>query len=226
MNTYVIIVAGGSGKRMKSSVPKQFLSLKYKPVLMHTIEAFYNFDNSINIIITLPVTYFDYWKTLCDKFHFTINHIVVNGGETRFHSVKNGLEAIKKNGIIAIHDGVRPLVSLATILNCFTIAKEEGNAIPIIDIPESIRQIKNKSSKSVDRVNFKIVQTPQVFQSDLIKKAYKQEFKEYFTDDASLLDELGIKLNLVEGNHENIKITTQTDLVIAEALLTHRLSKS
>jgi len=219
MRKYVIIVAGGSGQRMKSDIPKQFLLLKNKPVLMHSIEAFFTYDNEINIILTLPEIHVEYWRSLCLKFDFKIDHQIVVGGKTRFHSVKNGINAISKSDLIAVHDGVRPLIDISTIEKCFNVATEKGNAIPVTDIPESIREINDKSNKSVNRENFKIVQTPQVFKSEILIKAYKQEFKEYFTDDASLLDEMGEKLNLVEGNRENIKITTQSDLVIAEALL-------
>lgn len=219
MHNVVIIVAGGSGSRMKTNVPKQFLTLKDKPVLMHSIEAFYNFDDKINIILTLPENYFEYWKSLCNKFSFKIDHNIVKGGKTRFHSVKNAVETIGKSDLIAVHDGVRPLIDKFTIEKCFKVASEKGNAIPVADIPESIREIKDKSSKSVNRKNYKIVQTPQIFKSELLIKAYKQEFKEHFTDDASLLDEMGEILNLIDGNRENIKITTQSDLIFAEALM-------
>lgn len=219
MQKTVIIVAGGSGKRMKTNEPKQFLSLKNKAVLMHSIEAFYKYDNNINIIITLPEIYIDHWKSLCHKFNFKIGHKIVKAGKTRFHSVKNGIKAIKKSDLIAVHDGVRPLIDKFTIDKCFKIAAEKGNAIPVTDIPESIREVMHKSSRSVNRKNYKIVQTPQVFKSEILIKAYKQEFKEHFTDDAGLLDEMGEKLNLVDGNRENIKITTQSDLVFAEALM-------
>ena len=219
MKKSVIIVAGGAGKRMKSTTAKQFLILKNKPLLMHTIKVFYDYDNSIKIILALPENHINYWNNLCQEYNFNVKHQIVTGGKTRFHSVKNGIKAIKNGNLIAIHDGVRPLVSLSTISRCFEMAYKKGNAIPIIDIPETIREVGDNYNKLADRTKYKLSQTPQIFEIELIKKAYKQDFKAHFTDDASLLDEIGIALNLVEGNRENIKITTHTDLKIAEALM-------
>ncbi|NOZ47807.1 MAG: 2-C-methyl-D-erythritol 4-phosphate cytidylyltransferase [Chlorobi bacterium] len=219
MENYVIVVAGGSGKRMKTKTPKQFLLLNNLPVLMHTIMAFYAYNKNISIVLVLPEVHFETWKVLCEKYNFTIQHTLVKGGETRFHSVKNALNTINTNRLIAIHDGVRPLVSNKTISRCFATAIKKGNAVPAVGITDSIRQIEENKNFTVNRNNYKLIQTPQVFKSELIKQAYQLDYKEYFTDDAGLLDELGVKINLVEGNVENIKITTHTDLVIAEAIL-------
>lgn len=216
---YTIIVAGGSGQRMKSIIPKQFLLINSLPILMHTINRFYNFDKQQTLILVLPVTQLDYWEDLCLKFKFTTPHIIAIGGETRFESVKNGLKLVNEEGIVAVHDGVRPLVSNETILRCFNKAIELGNAIPVVDMDESIRLITDSESVSVPREYYKKVQTPQVFKSEIIKKAYNREFSPLFTDDASVVENTGVKINLVEGNVENIKITHSFDLIIANELL-------
>lgn len=219
MKKYAIIVAGGTGTRMKTDVPKQFLLLKGRPVLMHTMEVFHMYDDKIEIIITLPATAFDQWEQLCREHHFNIPYRYVAGGTTRFHSVKNALAEINENGLIAIHDGVRPLISIQTISRCFATAEKSGNAIPVITIPESIRQIDGPASKAVDRSQFRLIQTPQVFQSNILLIAYQQPYTAEFTDDASVVEKMGNQIHLVEGNIENIKITTPTDLIIAEALI-------
>lgn len=219
MNKYVIIVAGGSGKRMNSVTPKQFLLLNGRPVLMYTIDRFYTYDPNINIILVLPSDYIEEWEKLCKQSEFLINHKIVTGGTERFYSVLNALMEIHDDGLIAIHDGVRPLVSIETISRCFDSADKYGNGIPCIDITESVRYIEDSGSVSVDRSRHKLIQTPQVFFSEIIKIAYKQCFVSEFTDDASVVEKMGIKINLVEGNKENIKITTSHDLQIAEALL-------
>lgn len=215
----VIIVAGGIGNRMQSEVPKQFLLLRNQPILCHTIQKFYSFDKSISIIVVLPKNQFDYWNELCKKYNFTIAHQMVKGGKTRFESVKNGLAIIPDNQLVAIHDGVRPLVSENVIKNCFQKAKESGAAIPVISINESLRSISNDGSKIINRENIKLVQTPQVFNSSMLKKAYQQEYRDCFTDDASVFESDGKSVALVEGSRENIKITRVLDLKIAEALL-------
>lgn len=211
-----IIVAGGKGERMNATIPKQFLEIKDKPILMRTLECFYNFDKSMRLILVLPELQVNFWNGLCKKYAFTINHEIVFGGTTRFNSVKNGLEVIKTPSIIAIHDGVRPLVSHETIARCFNSAKEYGSAIPVIDLVDSIREVSETENKSVDRSSYKLVQTPQVFDGDLLLKAYEQEFSPLFTDDASVVENLGNNIHLVEGNRENIKITTEFDLKIAD----------
>lgn len=219
MNKTAIIVAGGSGHRMGINTPKQFLLLNDLPILMHTIKAFYKTDKSINIILALPEDNFHYWEELCAEYNFDIPHSLSKGGKTRYHTVKNALSLIEEEAIIAIHDGVRPLVSNKCINNCFNTANELGNAVPVIDLVDSIRKVVNENNKSVVRSNYKLVQTPQVFNSKILIDAYKQEYKNSFTDDASVVENLGYKINLVEGNKENIKITTKTDLLIANALI-------
>ena len=219
MNKTAIIVAGGKGERMNADIPKQFLEIKGKPILIHTLEAFMNFDASLQLILVLPAAQFEFWKTLCKKHALNIPHQIVAGGQTRFQSVKNGLDAVKVPAIVAIHDGVRPLVSKETISRCFDAAAKFGAAIPTMDSIESIRFVDASGSKSVDRNAYKMVQTPQVFDAELLKKAYEQEFSVLFTDDASVVEAMGIAVQLVDGNRENIKITTEFDLIVAERLL-------
>lgn len=218
-NKSVIIVAGGIGNRMQSEVPKQFLLLKNKPILCHTIEKFNSFDTSISIVLVLPENQFEYWKDLCKKYSFTIDHQLVKGGETRFESVKNGLDLISDDQLVAIHDGVRPLISENVIKNCFLKAEDSGASIPVVSINESLRSLTNDGSRIINRDEIKLVQTPQVFKSSIIKKAYNQAFQESFTDDASVLESDGGSVTLVDGNRENIKITQALDLKIAEALI-------
>lgn len=231
MKKFALIVAGGSGTRMNLALPKQFIELCGKPILMHTIEAFYRFDKSIKIILALPEKQFDYWNKLSQKHKFTIPHQIVAGGESRFHTVKNGLSAISDEGLVAIHDGVRPLVSSGTIERCFNTAAQFGNAIPCFPVYETVRQIKNDTNTTIDRSSLRLVQTPQVFNCTLIKKAFGQQYDCNFTDDASVLEAVGEKIHLVEGNRENIKVTDLLDLHMVEALLkdvaiTNRLSVS
>lgn len=217
----VIIVAGGKGERMNSFIPKQFLPLKGRPVLMHTLELFQRFDSGCNIILVLPESQQAYWKQLCTEHQFTIGHQVISGGKTRFFSVKNGLEAAPDEGLTAVHDGVRPLASVDTLSACFTAAEETGAAIPVTDAVESIRQLTDTGNIAVDRKQYKLVQTPQVFETSLLKSAYNQEFSDVFTDDASVVEAFGHSVTLVAGNPENIKITTPGDLLYAEVLLKH-----
>lgn len=222
MHKYAIIVAGGKGERMGASTPKQFLELSGKPILMHTLEKFKQTIPSIKIILALPENQIDYWEELFHKYEVPkVPHQIVKGGETRFHSVQNALQLVKENGLVAIHDGVRPLVSSQTIATCFYEAEKSGNAIPVVDVIESLRYIskQHNTNKTVARSCYKLVQTPQCFTSKIILQAYKQEFDSSFTDDASVVEKMGKAINLVEGNRENIKITTTEDLVIAEALI-------
>lgn len=219
MKQSVIIVAGGKGERMNSAIPKQFLEIGGKLVLMHTLEAFHRYDKTLKIILVLPETQFVFWEELCRKHAFAISHQAIAGGTTRFYSVKNGLQAVEEPGLVAVHDGVRPLVSRETIERCFTAAEASGAAVPVIDLVDSIRQISGDDSVAVDRNLFKLVQTPQVFDVELLKNAYQQEFSPAFTDDASVVEALGHKVRLVEGNRENIKITTEFDLKIVETFL-------
>jgi 2-C-methyl-D-erythritol 4-phosphate cytidylyltransferase len=219
MKKSVIIVAGGSGKRMGADVPKQFLLLRYKPVLMHTIERFFTYNNQINIVLVLPKEQIDTWKNLCAAYHFSVPHQIAEGGAERFNSVKNGLDKILQSGIVAVHDGVRPLVSIDTINRCFNKAEETGAAIPVIPVVDSLRKVDGETSIAVNRADYVCVQTPQCFNIDILKKAYQQGFTMAFTDDASVVEKSGNNVSLVEGNIENIKITTPQDLILAEQLL-------
>jgi 2-C-methyl-D-erythritol 4-phosphate cytidylyltransferase len=219
MKKVALIVAGGSGKRMNSPLPKQFMLLKNKPILMHSIERFYQYDPLMELRLILPASEFEAWEKLCEKYTFNIKHTLIEGGEHRFHSVKNGLKNISSHSLIAIHDGVRPLVSLTTIKNCFDLAERNGVAIPVLELKESIRRIKGDSSESEERKLFRSVQTPQVFHSEILLKAYETSFKESFTDDASVVESSGQKIYLTDGNEENIKITTPLDLLVAHILI-------
>ncbi len=216
---FALIVAGGSGSRMKNAVPKQFLELKGKPVLMHTFNAFLRFDSEIEFVLVLPENQVENWEQLCRKHDFSIPFKLANGGANRFQSVKNGLELIPSDGIVFIHDGVRPLVSAGTLENCYNTALEKGNALPVIPVSESVRWIDGEENKALDRSKYFMVQTPQTFQNYLIKAAYEQEFSGFFTDDASVLENTGAKIYPVEGNRENIKITFPEDLLVAEIFL-------
>lgn len=204
---------------MNSAVPKQFMELKGKPILMYTIEKFANSISDLTVIVVLAKELNDEWKALCSKHNFTIVHQLTGGGETRFHSVKNGLMLVQDGCVVGIHDAARPLVSKQTILKAFEIAEKLGNASPAIPLNESIRFLKGNDNCAVDRTHYSIVQTPQCFHSDLIKKAFLKAYKPEFTDDASVFESFGEKINLIEGNRENIKITTPQDLLIAEALM-------
>jgi len=219
MDQYVLIVAGGSGKRMGLETPKQFLELAGRPVLMHTIERFKAFNDAIEIITVLPENQLRHWIELQRKYSFSVPHTLVKGGAHRFFSVKNGLKFVNSPGLVAIHDGVRPFVTIDTINRCFETAGTLGNAIPSICSTESVRILTDKGSMPVNRMNVRQIQTPQVFSAELIKKAYLQEYKPEFTDDATVLEQMGEKINLIDGNRENIKITNPEDLLISTALL-------
>lgn len=223
MKKYVIIVAGGKGLRMGGEVPKQFLPIGGKPVLMRTVEAFYQTDAETGIVLVLPQEQQSYWKNLCCQYDFRTPYILVDGGCTRFHSVQNGLQAIPdedSDTLIAVHDGVRPFVSPRVIQECFEAATRWGAVVPVLDMVDSVRQLsEDGGSMAVDRSCLKLVQTPQTFRADILKNAYRQEFTERFTDDASVVEASGVSVALVSGNRENIKITTPFDLKIAEALL-------
>ncbi|WP_439182040.1 2-C-methyl-D-erythritol 4-phosphate cytidylyltransferase [Carboxylicivirga taeanensis] len=219
MTNYAIIVAGGSGTRMGSHIPKQFLKINGLPVLMHTITTFYNFDASLQLILVLPEDQMAYWQELCQQHQFTIEHSIAKGGTTRFESVKNGLRHIKAPALVGIHDGVRPFVSPDTLKRCYHHAKALGNAIPVLDAFESVRQVNDECSKALDRSTIKLVQTPQVFHTDNLLPAYNQPYTPLFTDDASVVEAYGKTIHLVAGNRENIKITTPFDLVLAEAFI-------
>jgi len=219
MQLYVVIVAGGSGKRMGAEIPKQFLELAGRPVLMHTIERFKSFNEAIEIITVLPEDQLRHWIELKEKYSFSVPQTLVKGGSHRFYSVRNGLQFVNVPGLVAIHDGVRPFVSIETIKRCFETAEKHGNAIPSISIAESLRMISEKGSHPINRLLVRQIQTPQVFSAELLKKAYLLDYKPEFTDDATVLESIGEKINLVEGNRENIKITNPEDLLISKALL-------
>jgi 2-C-methyl-D-erythritol 4-phosphate cytidylyltransferase len=219
MKLYALIVAGGSGKRMGAEMPKQYLEIAGRPVLMHTLERFKAFSDSIEIIAVLPENQLRFWGDLQKKYSFNIPHTLVKGGKARFYSVRNGLKFIEDPGLVAIHDGVRPFVSIDTIRRCFETAERLGNAIPVIPPSDALRMVSEQGSKPVNRLLVRQVQTPQVFHSALIKKAYQQDYLPEFTDDATVLEKTGTRINLVDGNRENIKITTPEDLIISAALL-------
>jgi 2-C-methyl-D-erythritol 4-phosphate cytidylyltransferase len=204
---------------MKSSIPKQFIELSGKPVVMHTIEKFVKAIPSIKVILVLSDTLTNEWKALCLQHNFVQELQLANGGETRYHSVKNGLSLVPDASLVGIHDAARPLVSTDTILRTFALAEDRGNAAPAIPVSDSLRSVRGKENTAVDRNNYYIVQTPQCFHSDLIKKAFLKAYKPEFTDDATVLEAFGEKINLTEGNIENIKITTAFDLVIAEQMM-------
>lgn len=219
---YIIIVAGGKGLRMGGDIPKQFLPIKGKPVLMRTIERFHECSPQLRVILVLPREQQDYWHTLCRDHSFGIDHTVVDGGDTRFGSCRNGLAAIPddEEGVVGIHDGVRPFVSADTVERCFARARQCGAAIPVLPVTDSLRRVSGdgKSSHGVNRSEYRAVQTPQAFSIQVLKKAYRQPYQDSFTDDASVVEAMDVKVDMVEGNRENIKLTTPFDLKIAETL--------
>ena len=219
---YIIIVAGGKGLRMGGEIPKQFMEIGGEPVLMHTIKRFREYSETLNIILVLPHDQQEYWHMLCEQHHFNVAHQVVDGGETRFDSSKNGLNAIPddEEGVVGIHDGVRPFVSVDVIDRCFEMAHDEYACIPVLPVTDTIRYVdQHGGGKNVMRSDYRVVQTPQTFDISLLKQAFQRPYQENFTDDASVVEALGCQVQMVEGNRENIKITTPFDLIIAEALL-------
>jgi len=219
---YALIVAGGKGTRIKSKIPKQFLELNGLPVLMHTILAFYRYSDQIKIILVLPEDDFSTWEMLCNRYNFHKPIVLQHGGESRFLSVKNGLEKIEGDGLVAIHDGVRPMVNEDIIAASFRLAAVHQCAVAAVRLKESIRMTDQDQTKAVDRSRFRLIQTPQTFRVSLIKEAYKQKEDPSLTDDASVAERAGYPVSLFEGSYENIKITTHEDLVFAEALLKSR----
>ncbi|MES2560556.1 MAG: 2-C-methyl-D-erythritol 4-phosphate cytidylyltransferase [Bacteroidota bacterium] len=217
MQQYALIVAGGNGTRMGAEMPKQFLLLAGKPILMHTLQVFYQVQ--CELVVVLPEYQFSYWQQLCETHAFTIPHQVVAGGHTRFHSVQNGLAVIPEQTLVAIHDGVRPCVSEMVIQATFDTAAKKGNAVAAVRPKDSIRLIDDEDNHSVNREYYRLVQTPQTFQSTLIKRAYAQSSHTDFTDDAGVLEAAGTAIHLVDGDYRNIKITTPEDLVVAEQFL-------
>lgn len=223
---YVIIVAGGKGLRMGSDIPKQFLPIGGKPVLMRTIERFREYSADLQIILVLPEAQQDYWQQLCEQYHFQVLYQLANGGETRFHSVQNGLALIPDDaeGVVGVHDGVRPFPSIEVIRNCYETARSVKAVIPVVPVIETVRHLKNEASVTVPRDEYRLVQTPQTFDIQLLKAANCQSYNDGFTDDASVVESFGHVITLVEGNRENIKITTPYDIVVAEAIINYQLS--
>ncbi|GGB94368.1 2-C-methyl-D-erythritol 4-phosphate cytidylyltransferase [Dyadobacter sediminis] len=221
MEEFVIIVAGGKGTRMKSEVPKQFFLINGMPVLMHTIQAFRKYSAKISIILVLPEDQFDFWNNLCQEHSFDIEYALVKGGETRFHSVKNGLASISvTDGFVAVHDGVRPVINKEIIESSFLAAQEFGTAVTCVNLKDSIRFAdQNGSNKAMERTDFRLIQTPQTFRLEWMRKAFSVDYNAGFTDCASVLEASGYSIHLIEGAYENIKITTPEDLVWAEIFL-------
>lgn len=218
MNHYVIIVAGGSGKRMGSNLPKQFIEINEKPIIFYTIERFLAFSSSVHFIIALHEDYQNLFKAYYKQLNYTFNYEFSLSGKERFHTVKNALEKVK-DGVVGVHDAVRPFVSKETIKNCLDELKKSSGIVPVVDLVDSIRQVNEDQSVALDRTQYKLVQTPQYFNASMIKKAYEVEFSNQFTDDASVFEYAGHKISIVKGNEENIKITTPKDLVLAEYFL-------
>ncbi len=226
-NEYALIVAGGRGTRMNSSTPKQFMLLDGLPVLMHTLHAFHKFSDQVNLVLVLPASEIEIWQSLVAKHKFQLKHTIVAGGDTRFQSVKNGLDSIASDeGVVAIHDGVRPLVDAHTIGASFSLARLHKSAIAAVRLKESIRKTDQDTTKAVDRSDYRLVQTPQTFDLAVIKEAYKIKEESSLTDDASVAERAGQKISLFEGSYSNIKITTPEDMLIAEALMKERKGQS
>jgi len=219
MKRYAILVGGGSGSRMQQDTPKQFLLVAGKPVLMHTLEAFYQSEPRPEIIVVLNVDYHEYWEKLCKTHQFSIPHTLVKAGLERFFSVKNGLKLVKGKALVAIHDAVRPIIKKEKIEHAFSYAEVHGNAVLAIPSKDSVRLSYTKENKAVARELVYLIQTPQIFTSNMLKKAYQQEFRTSFTDDASVVEHAGVAIHLVEGDPKNIKITYPEDLDLAEIFL-------
>ena len=218
---YIIIVAGGKGLRMGGDIPKQFLPIGGKQVLMRTIERFRAYSNNLQIILVLPEAQQDYWKQLCKEYAFDVDYMLTNGGETRFHSVQHGLALIPDDaqGVVGVHDGVRPFPSIEVIKNCYETAREKKAVIPVVPVVETLRHITDGTKP---RNEYRLVQTPQCFDIQLLKAANRQPYNDGFTDDASVVEAFGFENTLIEGNRENIKITTPYDIVVAEAIINYQ----
>lgn len=225
MRKYAVIVAGGKGLRMGGDVPKQFLPVKGRPVLMRTMEAFYACDASMRLILVLPAAQQEYWRQLCARYGFDLPYRMADGGETRFHSVQNGLALVpddEPDAVVAVHDGVRPFVASEVIAGCYEEARTYGAVVPVTEVVETLRRLQpdtDGGSETVSREGYRLVQTPQTFRAGVLKAAYAQPYRPFFTDDASVVEADGFPVRLIPGNRENIKITTPFDLKIAEALL-------
>jgi len=221
----VIIVAGGKGLRMGGDLPKQFIPLQGKPVLMHTLEVFHRWDSSARLVLVIPDDHQPYWEILCRELNCKVPHRIVTGGEMRFHSVQNGLREVADCDFIGVHDGVRPFVTPEVIETCFRVAEEKGAVIPVVPHIDTIREVTGEQNRSADRSYFRIVQTPQVFRRDWLFEAYKQPWQSSFTDDATVVESFGKSICLIEGNLENIKITTPIDLLCAKLLMENEVWK-
>ena len=220
MKRYAIIVAGGKGLRMGGELPKQFIPIEGRPVLMRTLDTFHACDESIQIILVLPRDHQDYWRELCAQYQFAVPHRIADGGATRFHSVQSGLSLVDApEALVAVHDGVRPFVSHEVISRCYAEAEAHGAVVPVIPVVETVRQLTGEGSVTVDRNAYRLVQTPQTFRATLLCRAYEQPYTDAFTDDASVVEALGEAVTLVDGNRENIKLTTPFDLIVAKALV-------
>ena len=221
MSDYIIVVAGGKELRMGSDIPKQFLPIGGKPVLMRTLERFREYSEDLQIILVLPEAQQEYWQELCKKYDFKVEYLLANGGQTRFHSVQNGLALVPDDaeGVVGVHDGVRPFPSIGVIRNCYETARIAKAVIPVIPVVETVRHLNNDDSMTVPRNEYRLVQTPQTFDIQLLKAANHQPYNDGFTDDASVVESYGHKITLVEGNRENIKITTPYDITVAEAII-------
>ncbi len=226
MERFAILVAGGQGLRMGGDVPKQFLPLGGRPVLMHTIDRFREVFPDMHIIVVLPQGQHDYWHDLCRRHHLEGGFLTAPGGDTRFHSVLNGLNAIPADvseGLVGVHDGVRPFVSRDTLRRCYDEAARSGTAVPVVPVVETLRHVSpDGESMTVPRSDYRLVQTPQVFSLALLRQAYRQPYAPQFTDDASVVEALGERITLVEGNRENIKLTTPADLLLAKGIMEAR----
>jgi|SRR6218665_3464588 len=220
MKRSFIITAGGSGIRMGSTIPKQFLLLDGKPLMMHTIERLHAFDHVAEIVVALPEQHIAYWEELTEKYDFDIVHKIVEGGSERFFSIKNALYFCTGD-FVAVHDAVRPFVSEETLVRLFRDTSKEA-VIPVMPISESLREVNGDSTRAVIRSNYVSVQTPQVFRRRILEEGYQQDYSSKFTDDASVVEALGYSISTVEGNVENIKITTPIDLILAEAIAKHK----
>ena len=220
MKRYAIIVAGGKGLRMGGELPKQFIPIEGRPVLMRTLDAFHACDASIQLILVLPHDHQAYWHELCAQYQFVVPHRIADGGATRFHSVQSGLSLVDApEALVAVHDGVRPFMSPEVIRRCYAEAEAHGAVVPVIPVVETVRQLVGEGSKTVARDAYRLVQTPQTFRATLLRRAYEQPYCDAFTDDASVVEALGSAVSLVDGNRENIKLTTPFDLIVAKALV-------
>jgi len=219
MKKFAVIVAGGSGNRMNSSVPKQFLLLKGRPVLYYTLKAFLDAYKDLQVILVLPDEYIEKGKKIIDPIFDHSRIQITTGGKTRFHSVQNGLQQVNEESIVFVHDAVRCLVSPGLIRRCYETAMEHGSAIPVIDCNDSVRLVKEGGNESLERSEVKLVQTPQTFQSRILLPAFRVEYQDKFTDEATVVEAFGLKVQLVKGEESNIKITRPLDMAIAERLL-------